>query len=493
MENNLLRITYKNGNGHLTLNLDAALPCSAADMKRICSFLDLTARPWEDAKTVYDHIAGRVAALKARRGECDPDRDKSSIADINAEMKKHLSNAAALVKRYGLPEMADDDAQTALHTATVYALQGVNGKPAAVEKRGWTFEKGGYTFSVYKDGEGRAADYIIMLYGLQVAAAKTKKTVTSEITPHVLDALKKGDKKLSDAEKYYKKLMAAAGFAEPEKEPAKVQTEKQEPEKVQEGAPIGMEKEPEKVQEPEKKEDAPAKVQAKKERGEIILNAFREGSMYDVTYTKDTVTISGKEESKTFPCEYNITESGAVLIFAVIGTKEDGRKEKQRVKIEPGTAYYTAALDAAKKAGAAVPTQKKTGSPAKVQAEKKEDAPEKVQAKKQEPEKVQAKKQDDAAQVQAARDPKQARGPVPEKSFVGQTIQGNGWKIVFDGETARTRVIFAGRPTDAARAALDAAGFFYSPKMGSWNKKLTFKAHRAAGRLAGELEKIYAA
>lgn len=95
--------------------------------------------------------------------------------------------------------------------------------------------------------------------------------------------------------------------------------------------------------------------------------------------------------------------------------------------------------------------------------------------------------------VSPAVDPKQARGPVPEKTFIGETIQGNGWKIIFDGEANRTRVIFENVPTEAARAATENAGFYYSSIMNSWNKKLTFKAYRAAKTLSGQLSELYAA
>ena len=91
---------------------------------------------------------------------------------------------------------------------------------------------------------------------------------------------------------------------------------------------------------------------------------------------------------------------------------------------------------------------------------------------------------------QPARDPKQARGPVPDKAFVGLEIRGKGWKIVFDGSYDRTRVIFKRKPSNAAREALDKHGFFWSPAMQSWNKKLTHKAFRAAQALALELRTI---
>ena len=131
--------------------------------------------------------------------------------------------------------------------------------------------------------------------------------------------------------------------------------------------------------------------------------------MYDVSYSMNTVSIRGKGDIKTFPCEYNITDSGAVLLFIIVGTKEDGRKEKQRVKIEKSDVYYGAALAAAKAAGATDPTEKKKHA-APVQAAKKEDA-----APVQEPEKIQEPAPVQTAKEEPATTPKRKRGR-PRKS-----------------------------------------------------------------------------
>ena len=75
---------------------------------------------------------------------------------------------------------------------------------------------------------------------------------------------------------------------------------------------------------------------------------------------------------------------------------------------------------------------------------------------------------------------KLAHGPVPEKTFAGETIWGNGWKIEFSVTYDRTRIIFDSVPTDAARDIVKAAGFFWSPTLKSWNRGLNWKSYRAA-------------
>ncbi len=167
------------------------------------------------------------------------------------------------------------------------------------------------------------------------------------------------------------------------------------------------------------------------------------------TFTRDSLTIDGI----TRPAEYSVTPAGTVFVFVAVDV--DGQERKVRIKIPADDPRHAAALAAA-----------------------------------QEPEQAQPEQPAQPEPEQPARDPKQARGPVPDKAFIGLEIKGKGWKIVFDGSYDRTRVIFKRKPSSAAREALDKHGFFWSPAMQSWNKKLTHKAFRAAQALALELRTI---
>lgn len=191
-------------------------------------------------------------------------------------------------------------------------------------------------------------------------------------------------------------------------------------------------------------------------------------------FTADSVTVNGK----TFPAAYSITPTGAVVVFV---QKEEG-KEPIRIRFGLDHDDHTAALCAANAA-------RKDPYPAATvnasSAVTKEPVTVEAPAASKKPTPPPTKKA-------PAADGKAARGPVPEKTFIGETIQGNGWKILFDGEKNRTRIIFDSNPTAAARAALDKAGFFFSTGMNSWNKKLTFRAYRAAKALSSELSALYA-
>ena len=181
------------------------------------------------------------------------------------------------------------------------------------------------------------------------------------------------------------------------------------------------------------------------------------------TFTRDSLTIDGI----TRPAEYSVTPAGTVFVFVAVDV--DGQERKVRIKIPADDPRYAAALAAAQE-------------PQPAQEQPADAEPE--QAQEEQPQEEQPQEE------QPARDPKQARGPVPDKAFVGLEIRGKGWKIVFDGSYDRTRVIFKRKPSNAAREALDKHGFFWSPAMQSWNKKLTHKAFRAAQALALELRTI---
>lgn len=186
------------------------------------------------------------------------------------------------------------------------------------------------------------------------------------------------------------------------------------------------------------------------------------------TFTRDSLTIDGI----TRPAEYSVTPAGTVFVFVAVDV--DGQERKVRIKIPADDPRYAAALAAAQE------PQPEPEQPAQEQPAQEQPAD-------AEPEQAQ---EEQPQEEQPARDPKQARGPVPDKAFVGLEIKGKGWKIVFDGSYDRTRVIFKRKPSNAAREALDKHGFFWSPAMQSWNKKLTHKAFRAAQALALELRTI---
>jgi len=101
---------------------------------------------------------------------------------------------------------------------------------------------------------------------------------------------------------------------------------------------------------------------------------------------------------------------------------------------------------------------------------------------------VETKAAEPAKQAKPAAEP--AKPVAAADAWIGTTIEGKGWRVAFDEATQRTRVIFDADPSAKQRAAIDAAGFYWSNTTKSWNKKLTRKAYRAAKLLAETLNAI---
>lgn len=182
-------------------------------------------------------------------------------------------------------------------------------------------------------------------------------------------------------------------------------------------------------------------------------------------FSPSSVTVSGR----TFPARYTVAPDGTV--YADVTAQEGGQAVPLRIRISPDHPDHAAALAAAQPAPVEQP-----------------DPVEQKSAHVEQPDNAQEPK----PQPDQACSPKTARGPVPEKTFAGTEIKGRGWSIEFSTVYDRTRVIFEKVPSAAVREAVKAAGFHWSPTMKSWNKKLTFRAFRAAQALAVQLNALFA-
>ena len=217
------------------------------------------------------------------------------------------------------------------------------------------------------------------------------------------------------------------------------------------------------------------------------------------SFAPTTMTVNGR----TFGASYSVARGGDVYVFTGVQAAPGAQRIPVRMHITQDMPMHADALAAAK---LAAETETHKAEPAPVEAPKAQ-APAPVQdaPKAAKPAKAPkaAKPKAKPAPVQEA--PKaQAPAPVQDaaqavckpaadaaqavcKAWIGSTITGKGWRIVFDGDAQRTRVIFDAKPTAAQAAAVDAARFYYSPSMGSYNKHLTCKAYKAAQALAQTL------
>lgn len=218
------------------------------------------------------------------------------------------------------------------------------------------------------------------------------------------------------------------------------------------------------------------------------------------TFAADGMTVHGR----TYEARYSCTPKGHVYVFTTlpVAEGENAAVVPVRLHFAPETPMYAAAYKAAKAAKVAPVNPHDPMAPKEPSAEAAPKAP----AKQEKP----AAKQPEAAKPAAAKQPMPEAAKAPAKqpkaakpaakqpkgetltaaNYVGKYIGGNGWTIAFDADAQRTRVTFAKQPTAAQKAAVTDAGFYWSAAMGSFNKKLTTKAFRAAMALADTLKAL---
>lgn len=219
----------------------------------------------------------------------------------------------------------------------------------------------------------------------------------------------------------------------------------------------------------------------------------------DNTAWKFTPT-SASLDGHTFDVAYSVSSKGDVFVFCEIGG------QPIRVHVGASSPVYHDCFEAAMaaKKQPAKQAADKPAAPAKQEKPAKEPAKpvaNKPAAKAAKQPKAETKSAKQAAKP-AAEPAKPVEQPKPvaepakpvaapaDKAWIGTTITGKGWRIAFDEATQRTRVSFDADPSAKQKAAVEAAGFYFSAQLKSWNKKLTCKAYRAALALADALNAL---
>lgn len=189
-------------------------------------------------------------------------------------------------------------------------------------------------------------------------------------------------------------------------------------------------------------------------------------------FTADSLTVKGH----TFPAEY-IPGDGKITIFV---TLDENDADKDAVIVVPADDPRYACIMAAINPNAA-PAESLPETPAEEAELAQEEAPNNADApEEQRP----AASAEQGTGESVPRNPKEAHGPVPEKPFINTRIDGTGYSIFFNGEAKRTQIHFTSDANNRMIEAAVSAGFYYSPLTDTYNKKLTFKAYRAAVALA---------
>lgn len=427
------RIIY--GRGSLVVDLDALLPAKSADCKKLIQFIEMAFDPEKKAEELHKYITGRLESIKNDLSACSEKTKRH--AEIKSEMEKLTANAAALVKAFSnLPEIAPAADAVKIKKTMVFPMlyDKANHTSKVTPENGYTFEKADYVFEVYK----RNKEYIVLLAetGMQVAFSDKLKTAPDAITARIIEALNRSAEKLIEYKNKWTAAMIQAGYMEGN----------------------------------EMKEYSIAKngIIGQFEDDKVVY--FRPGeSGYAAALiaANQERTAAGKD----------------MLIPAGI----DPEIEKAvRAALDGGQIEAEAETDQA--APETVQEAPETAAPVQDTRET-ESAPEKANnAHETEPDQAETTPaQTEPDQTTTETETEKPARAVPEKSFIGTTITGRGFRIYFDPAAGKTRVIFDKVPPVATRDAVKAAGFWWSPALKSWNKGLTWKAYRAAIRLVDQL------
>ena len=207
-------------------------------------------------------------------------------------------------------------------------------------------------------------------------------------------------------------------------------------------------------------------------------------------FAPNTVTVNGH----TFPASYSLARGGDVYVFTALRAAADAPEMPVRIHIGADMPMHADAVAAAQ-AAKDKPAPAQEAAPAKPSRKPAQAKPSKPAQAQDKPAPAQ-----EAAPAKPSRKPAQAKPSKPaptqdkpapaDKPWIGTTITGKGWNIAFDAKAGRTRVLFQAAPTDAQKAAIESAGFYWSAQLKSWNKKLTCKAYRAAQALAATLNAL---
>ncbi len=211
---NTLSINYftNSGGGNFTVNLDALLPCSNRDFEILLNTVSKSNDCSDHIKTLDSYISSKINYFKDMRAGLDSENDAAYISKLTSTIKKYVALNNLLVKRFGVDPVTDKEASIKLKSASFYGLfKGFTVTPL----QGWIFEKGGYTFEVFKNQSG---GYTVMLSGTGVLLKEVdrKNECVAAITPKLLKMLDNNPDKIQAARDTFKKYMIAAGYMKAE-------------------------------------------------------------------------------------------------------------------------------------------------------------------------------------------------------------------------------------------------------------------------------------
>lgn len=227
----ILDFTYKNGRGRLQLDVErficgyyadditgdgattytilrAAVPCTGADVRKLCGILDLSEDPAENARPVYDYITRVYNELHTTRADI-VGQGAAAVkyrAKLAPMIKKCVALAGILADKYGFDPLADDTPK--LTACTAIEFQGRPGSPEtykAVEYKAKKFTRDGLTFyMIRKNGVTHVLD---ARCGLSVLAARNPAEAVEKMDDLLLRRIRGAEETVKTVSKLYRETI----------------------------------------------------------------------------------------------------------------------------------------------------------------------------------------------------------------------------------------------------------------------------------------------
>lgn len=192
--------------GKMSFEESVFLPVlSARDFKKILDVIAMSDKWEEHVKQLDRYINEQIEFWTGARDNSNNAKEK---ANFNTRLKKWIGFNAALVKAFQVEEKTDAEAKIRCKKATVYTYT----KDGIIPVDGYSFQKFGRTFQVYKNEHDKVYWVIDPRYGLGCAKGDTKKEAIAAFTGEIMDRISAAYKQLESAHDRFIQSMLAAGY-----------------------------------------------------------------------------------------------------------------------------------------------------------------------------------------------------------------------------------------------------------------------------------------
>lgn len=266
--NDILEVNYttNTGRGCFRVYMPDRFPTTAHNMKLFINIFQKAGNPEEAARGLYEYLkkCSDFLTMLRDRTLTDTDQEKKDRAALTNQIKKYNNNIEALCKTFNFETVQDTNA-VKMSKVEVVADRLEGGRRKAVNRTGYKFNKGGYTWHVYK--ENKTCFVIVPCCGLSIANYTGDiKAAPEYITDYIINLMNNGTLKLKAAHDHFMDIIKDSDnivlnddIKAPETAPATseaVTPEEKEPAPA--AAPEEIETEKEATAAPEEVKEAPA-------------------------------------------------------------------------------------------------------------------------------------------------------------------------------------------------------------------------------------------